>query len=603
MLGSPFKQQSYVQSSFEFSDQQKAYIESDIESHIFLEACPGSGKTEVVAAKVAREAGNWCKFPGGVAVLSFANSATDELKKRTAKYLPAGRGLYPHFLGTFDSFIYKNIVSPLADQLTEYQGEKGDYSIRIIEASSKLGYRTKYRYSGRHIYAHHYSKDLQSGGFIFSTGDKAYDRSLKALTLKGWEIQDLLEAKKRMSIAGYATYKDIECLALEALSTSKYEHYTRQLALRYPLIIVDECQDLSFEQLQILGQLSGVGVILHFIGDLHQSIYGFRGVEPEAVKQFTVDYGFTGLELTRNFRSCQKIINLCGHITGRNNIEGQLSQTESGVYLAQYENCPTELTGVFDRLCSGYRDVVVVARGHSTLQKFHTSVTNLKPLHKLALAIKLFNHDDMEAIEKSLTLYSEFIRYYINESVKPNSFNCPQCIGSNLSWRKFLFMSLSQLSNSELKCQGVNWSSWVRQARFAIQNLSAQEFVNDEIKNVIAPLNSVSFRAPSGLARELLNTSLGEVSNSTSIYRKATIHNIKGETHEVTILISTPRAGGSSGSHWRSWLGSSDSEAARLAYVVSSRPKSRLIWAVKKLNATDEARFEALGFHLYSQET
>ncbi|WP_425591832.1 UvrD-helicase domain-containing protein, partial [Hafnia paralvei] len=41
--------------------------------------CPGSGKTEVVAAKLAKEIYIWNKRPGGIAVLSFANSATEEL--------------------------------------------------------------------------------------------------------------------------------------------------------------------------------------------------------------------------------------------------------------------------------------------------------------------------------------------------------------------------------------------------------------------------------------------------------------------------------------------------------------------------------------------
>ena len=599
MLGFSFKQQECIGSGFEFSAQQKSYIESDIDSHIYLEACPGSGKTEVVAAKVAREASNWGKFPGGMAVLSFANSATDELKKRTAKYLPAGRSLYPHFLGTFDSFIYKNIVSPLANQLIEYKGGSSDCSIRIIEPASSLGYRTKYNFVGRgSVYAHHYSRDIKNNGFIFSTGDNVYDRMLNAGALEEWQMQDLLAAKSRMLSAGYATYKDIEGLALEALSDSKFENYVNQLALRYPLIIVDECQDLSFEQLQILSELVDKGVRLHLIGDLHQAIYGFRDVDPAAVKQFTIEYSFTNLELTSNFRSCQKIINLCGKLTGRDNIEGQSSQLEPGCFVAQYDRCPTELSGVFDELCSNYRNTTIVARGHPTLQKFHTSATKLKPVHKLALAIKLFNRDDMEAIEKSLILYSEFIRSYLRESVKPNSFNCPQCITSNLSWRRFLFISLSWLSSYELGDMEVDWSSWVRQAKAAIRTLSDQEFITDEVINVIEPLKSINFIAPKGQAKESVDSYLGDVMNSGVSHRKMTIHAIKGETHEATILISTPSASGSPDSHWSTWLRNPQSEAARYAYVASSRPRYRLIWAVKRLKAADVTLFKELGFHI-----
>ncbi|BCV28886.1 hypothetical protein TUM3811_27460 [Shewanella algae] len=51
------------------------------------------------------------KFPGGMAVLSFSNSATDELKARVTKHMPSGYGFFPHFLGTFDSFIYKILLT------------------------------------------------------------------------------------------------------------------------------------------------------------------------------------------------------------------------------------------------------------------------------------------------------------------------------------------------------------------------------------------------------------------------------------------------------------------------------------------------------------
>jgi hypothetical protein len=69
--------------------------------------------------------------------------------------------------------------------------------------------------------------------------------------------------------------------------------------------------------------------------------------------------------------------------------------------------------------------------------------------------------------------------------------------------------------------------------------------------------------------------------------RLATIHEIKGETHEATMLVSASRRGNQS--HWADWIGDKDSEAARLAYVASSRPKTLLVWAVKKLKTSERA--------------
>lgn len=37
-----------------FTQEQLDYLASPLDQHVYLKACPGSGKTEVVAAMVAR---------------------------------------------------------------------------------------------------------------------------------------------------------------------------------------------------------------------------------------------------------------------------------------------------------------------------------------------------------------------------------------------------------------------------------------------------------------------------------------------------------------------------------------------------------------------
>jgi len=582
----------------DFSKEQLEYIYSNIELNTFLEACPGSGKTEVIAAKVVREIEAWKKFPSGIAILTFANSAADELKNRIRKHLPVGASLFPHFVGTFDSFIFKNVINPLSQQLTGYTGENGDFSIRVVDGSSSFfGFKTKYGIAKQgNIYAHQFSLNSHNNNPIFNTGESAKDRALNSHKFENWQIDDLLNSKRKMWKAGFATYSDIEYLTIEALNDNKHEAYIKQLSKKYPFIFIDECQDLSFEQLLIIKRLIDLGVTLHFIGDLHQAIYGFRDVDPKAVKQFTIDNSFLNLQLTRNFRSCQKIINICGKLTGRGSIIGQYTQLEPVCYLVQYKTCPTELTPKFKELTTGFKKVVILSRGYSQLQKFDTSEKNLKPIHKLALAIKIFDKGNILALEQSLQLFSEFIRYYISESIKPNSFNCPQKITSSLAWRRFLFASLDFLAEQN-KDLNKSWSTWVSAIKKSINILSAQDFVESEIKSVILPLDEVKLRAPVKQAKENIITSLGGTNKSGEIIRK-TIHAVKGETHDVTILISTPDARGSSDSHWSKWLDSPSNEAARFAYVASSRPKHRLIWAVKKLNKDDEKKFKNMGFHI-----
>lgn len=582
----------------EFTEEQLSYIHSSLEKHTFLEACPGSGKTEVVSAKVAKEISSWNKYPGGIAILSFTNSATDELTNRISKHLSQAKVMFPHFLGTFDSFIYKNIVSPLATELTEYIGAENDASIKIIDASATLGYRTKYSYAKRgSIHAHHFSFDMKSNGIIFHTGDSITDKTLSKLTLKDWQIKDFQDTKSRMFQGGFATYKDIEYLAIMAISDYKFQKYVELLVKRYPLIIIDECQDLSEEQLTILQAFSDNGSILHFVGDLHQAIYGFRDVEPIQVTTFVTNNTFLHLKLTRNFRSCQNIINVCSKLTGRSDITGDISWLDPRCIVMQYDNCPTELASSFDKIFSKFEKNVILSRGHSILRKFQTNVTELKNIQKLALAIKTFNTDDIEDLKISLQLFSEFISHHLEENYSSNNFNCPQSITSHLIWRTFLCSALSYLVTHDLKNMNVTWSAWTKKSKALIHSLSKQAFCSESIALAITRLDGVKLISPSGLSEEVVTTTLGSSIKSTFSYRKSTIHGAKGETHDVTVVISSPRAG--SDSHWLSWIKSQDTESARFAYVASSRPKHYLIWAVKRLKESEKDKLKVIGFHIY----
>ncbi|MOA21786.1 hypothetical protein D3C78_1422950 [compost metagenome] len=107
-------------------------------------------------------------------------------------------------------------------------------------------------------------------------------------------------------------------------------------------------------------------------------------------------------------------------------------------------------------------------------------------------------------------------------------------------------------------------------------------------------------RARSGQGKMLISERLAgvpDVADQRDCLRFETIHGVKGETHDVTVVVSSQKPGVHL-SHWKDWLRDRTSEAARFAYVASSRPKHVLIWAVKKLKAEDRLVLESLGFEL-----
>ena len=55
------------------SDRQIEYVLSSIKTDVYLNACPGSGKTEVVGIKCAYEMNLWSQRFSGIAILTFTN--------------------------------------------------------------------------------------------------------------------------------------------------------------------------------------------------------------------------------------------------------------------------------------------------------------------------------------------------------------------------------------------------------------------------------------------------------------------------------------------------------------------------------------------------
>ena len=81
------------------------------------------------------------------------------------------------------------------------------------------------------------------------------------------------------------------------------------LRARWPLISVDEYQDIDAAQFELLRLLAGDGSGLTAIGDPDQAIYGFRGADVGFFLQFAAHYpGATTLHLSRNYRATPDIV-------------------------------------------------------------------------------------------------------------------------------------------------------------------------------------------------------------------------------------------------------------------------------------------------------
>lgn len=575
--------------------EQLAYLETPLNDDVYLKACPGSGKTEVIAKMVSNAIRQWDRFPSGIAVLTFSNSATDELSKRILKHLDEPV-TFPHCVSTFDSFLLTQVVANVARVVTEYPGIGSDHRIRVVDNTSNL-FLTSSKISGRRVSACQYDYDLISKNFVFNTGELTLDMQLNKTKQTPALVEDLVKTKKRLWKAGYSTYSDVGIIAIKALSNAGLTDYFERLAHRYPIIFVDECQDLSFAQLKIIKSLHQFGMRFHFVGDLNQSIYGFRGSVPERVQQFVDELSFKTLALTANWRSTQPIVDVCANLLKFNKLTGNSAIDTIQPKLIQYTKCPSEIVPQVLELTAPYKNVVVVARGHSTLQRFSMG-NSFKPVEELALACIKFQSDDLCEVRQAMETFSTYLAVKLSKQVVASRMSRPHEVESSLNWRLFVSNCLAYLVSRGSTDVKITWKKWASLTKQTIRLIPDQPFIPEELVGRLEPLREVNLSSPSQLGHTSLQSRLIDRQQETgSRFRFATIHNVKGETHEATILVSSLKPGPNQ-SHWKDWLADPTTEAARFAYVASSRPTHLLIWAVKKLKVEESKTLSSLGFEI-----
>ena len=339
------------------------------------------------------------------------------------------------------------------------------------------------------------------------------------------------------------------------------------------------------------------GTKLHFVGDLNQAIYEFRDVDPNEIINFISKNGFREIQLTKNFRSCQKIVNIATNIMKTGSIEADFTSTKQSCFVLQYQDSPSEVITRFNELTKEYSNRVLVARGHQTLNQLSIlDSTPEKPVEFLLSSILNFDETNYTSINQSLIDFSQYFKNKVPLETKSSDYNCPQIIESELEWRLFLYNSIQYLLSNGLKLETSSWTDWCKKLNAVIINLHEQEFVLTEIYEELKKSN-LKIQSPSGKASNCISIYHRKNHSLDIQFRKSTIHGVKGETHEATMLISNPTRNGT-GTHWSHWIGDKTSEASRFAYVASSRPKHILVWCVKKLKPSEQAELEALGFEV-----
>ncbi|MDE7164689.1 MAG: UvrD-helicase domain-containing protein [Clostridiales bacterium] len=111
--------------------------------------------------------------------------------------------------------------------------------------------------------------------------------------------------EKKKSL-GKIDYSDLEHGAYRVLCD---EDCLSEITKNIKYVFIDEFQDVNPLQSAIADKLRVAGAEMFVVGDIKQSIYGFRRCSPEHFKRAIANPDYTHIPLTDNFRSSEAVIN------------------------------------------------------------------------------------------------------------------------------------------------------------------------------------------------------------------------------------------------------------------------------------------------------
>lgn len=616
----------------EKTEKQLDYVKAAVTENTVLRACPGSGKTEVIGIKAAHEFQSWGTTYTGIAILTFTNAAADVIKERVQQFAGIEKTGYPHYIGTIDSWLHGYLAHPFAHLVTNYQGIDGDKSIRVVEDNVSDGWinnyrcRTQYHYldsagnsKSMPLYSNNIRFDPEKNRWeikcpnsrkYWADEDYYYSAAVqKYVNANPWfTIQYLRngfdDVKKKFMQDGFGTYHDIEWICYRLLQNMN--GFAGMLSKRFPAIIIDECQDLSWIQLEIFGLLEKHGTTSHLVGDLNQSIYEFKKVDPEKVNTFVSQHSYKTYSLSDNYRSCQPIVDLCQALVDGEKVvgKGKMPNHQTCVYFLYKKEelslLPVRFKEYLKNKGISAEKSVIMARGWAMVYSLIS--LNRENSNKLqcqvAMAMHLWSKRKKELVDEALKHIGKFMacKYFTDRPRNANRYHCPDMISSPMRWRLFLAHILDECmrTNCEINDLNQTWQGWancIRQNLTQIVESSLYILQYDLDKYT---LNILSFSAPKGYAQKKVVDTLKSCEDANTTMRITTIHSVKGKTFDAVLLVSSPDAKGSQGGCWNEWLKDKKGEPARFAYVASSRPKKLLAWAVPE--TADLKIIEGLGF-------
>lgn len=259
----------------ELNAQQEEAVQA-IDGSVLLLAVPGSGKTTVLVNRLGYMIFECGIAPENILTITYTDAATKDMKQRFAK----------KFGNQYSERVEFRTINGISQKILMFYGRQiGQKPYDIIDKKVQASlFKNIYKHVTKKFATEGDIKNIETG-INYVKNMRLSDEQISKLKtdVDGFpDIYNLYQSElRKMKLMDY---DDQMVYALMILQ--KYPEVLQYFRNLYKYICVDEAQDTSKIQHDLIELLAGENGNLFMVGDEDQSIFGFRAAYPEALVSF-----------------------------------------------------------------------------------------------------------------------------------------------------------------------------------------------------------------------------------------------------------------------------------------------------------------------------
>ncbi|WP_088103450.1 UvrD-helicase domain-containing protein [Halalkalibacter urbisdiaboli] len=280
------------------------------EGPLLLLAGAGSGKTRVLTARAAYMLTEKEIPEQEMILVTFTAKAAREMKERMKIYPGIHeKTLQRLMIGTFHSIFYKMLLHHEPDRWNGENLLKWDWQREqmIKEAGREIDLDEK-----------EFAYDQALTQISWWKNHLLFPHHLKAKDVWEERVAYLYKRYEEMRLQkGMFDFDDMLIGCYEFLLN--HPQLLKKYQQRFKYVSIDEFQDINKVQVELISMLTDKSRNLCVVGDDDQSIYAFRGSDPEYILHFNKTYPEAAtIVLNQNYRSNHSIVSVANNVIASN---------------------------------------------------------------------------------------------------------------------------------------------------------------------------------------------------------------------------------------------------------------------------------------------